>query len=283
MKPIMSISNTQLTVPEFQKFRDLIYEQVGIHLKPEKRELLNARLGKRLRACRMGSFEEYYKFITSEGEREGEFVLFLDAVSTNFTSFFRESSHFDYLVATVLPAYLAEYGGKSRELMVWSAASSSGEEPYTLAMVLDNYRRRHPGLRFKIMATDISTRVLLQAKRGVYASEQVKKVPPEFLKSYFQKGVGQCEGQVKVKEHIRGLVGFQRFNLMDELPWRTELDIIFCRNVMIYFDRITQQTLINKFYQSLMPGGYLFIGHSESIASIKHDFVQVEATTYRKL
>jgi chemotaxis protein methyltransferase CheR len=275
--------SNQLTIREFQKFRDLIYEHVGIHLKPEKRELLNARLGKRLRACGMSGFEEYYDFITSEGQREGEFVLFIDAVSTNFTSFFRESSHFDYLVATALPSYVKEHGAKNRELMVWSAASSSGEEPYTLAMVLDNFRRQAPSLRFKIMATDISTKVLLAAKRGVYAEEQVKKVPPEFLKNYFQKGVGQCDGQVKLKEQIRRLVSFKRFNLMDELPWQEELDIIFCRNVMIYFDRLTQQTLINKFYKSLRPGGYLFIGHSESISCIKHDFVQVEATTYRKL
>jgi chemotaxis protein methyltransferase CheR len=170
-----------------------------------------------------------------------------------------------------------------QELFFWSAASSSGEEPYTLAMVLDDFFGKNGARKVKILATDLSTKVLQKAVNGVYSLEQVGNVPGDFLKRYFQKGVGRSSGKVKIKKTVRDMVKFQHFNLMHEFPWRNEMDVIFCRNVMIYFDRETQQRLVQKFYNCLRPGGYLFIGHSESIASIKHDFKQVEATTYRKL
>lgn len=274
--------STQLTDAEFKKFSDLIYQQVGIFMKAEKKELLNARLGKRLRACQLDSFQEYFDFISRPDQQHLEFVKFLDSVSTNFTSFFREVSHFDYLKSKVLPE-LAIKPSSSREFVFWSSASSSGEEPYTLAMFLSEFSSQHPGFRYKIMATDISTRVLDMAASGVYPIEQTTKVPHDILTKYFQKGLGNSAGKVKVKDTIRRQVAFQRFNLMDEFPWNGEMDVIFCRNVMIYFDRQTQEKLISKFYRCLNKGGYLFISHSESIASLKHDFVQVEATTYKKL
>jgi len=268
---------------EFEKFSALIYETVGIHLKPEKKELLNARLSKRLRACNISSFKGYYDFIRTPAQKDAEWVDFLDAVSTNFTSFFRENAHFDYLTSVALPELTTLRGGGSAELSCWSSASSSGEEPYTIAMVLDDFINQHPGLRVKILATDISSRVLKRAVSGVYQVEQATKVPPEFLKRYFKKGVGSSAGKIKLKEEIRKMVSFKRFNLMHNFPWTGEMDVIFCRNVMIYFDKVTQEKLIRKFYGCLRQGGYLFIGHSESIASINHDFHQVEATTYRKL
>lgn len=274
--------STQLTDAEFKKFSDLIYQQVGIFMKAEKKELLNARLGKRLRACQLDSFQEYFDFISRPDQQHLEFVKFLDSVSTNFTSFFREVSHFDYLKSKVLPELVTK-PSSSREFVFWSSASSSGEEPYTLAMFLSEFSGQHPGFRYKIMATDISTRVLDMAANGVYPVEQTSKVPHDILTKYFQKGTGNSAGKVKVKDTIRRQVAFQRFNLMDEFPWNGEMDVIFCRNVMIYFDRQTQEKLISKFYRCLNKGGYLFIGHSESIASLKHDFVQVEATTYKKL
>lgn len=272
----------QLTDAEFKKFSDLIYQQVGIFMKVEKKELLNARLGKRLRACQVDSFQEYFDLISRPDQQKLEFVKFLDSVSTNFTSFFREVSHFEYLKAKVLPELVAKKGA-SRDFIFWSSASSSGEEPYTLAMFLNEFAGQCTGFRYKIMATDISTRVLAMAATGVYPLEQTTKVPHDILTKYFQKGLGNSAGKVKVKDAIRRQVDFQRFNLMDEFPWRGEMDVIFCRNVMIYFDRQTQEKLISKFYNCLNKGGYLFIGHSESIASLKHEFVQVEATTYKKM
>ena len=272
----------QLSDAEFKKFSDLIYQHVGIFMKLEKKELLNARLGKRLRACQVDSFQEYFELISRPDQQNREFIRFLDSVSTNFTSFFREVSHFEYLKANVLPELMANKGG-GREFVFWSSASSSGEEPYTLAIFLNEFKLQNSGFRYKIMATDISTRVLAMAANGVYPVEQTAKVPHDILKKYFQKGLGASAGKVKVKDDLRRQVTFQRFNLMDELPWHGEMDVIFCRNVMIYFDRLTQEKLIGKFYNCLDKGGYLFIGHSESIASLKHDFVQVEATTYKKI
>jgi chemotaxis protein methyltransferase CheR len=149
-------------------------------------------------------------------------------------------------------------------------------------MVVEDFVSHHPGMRYRIMATDISTRVLTQAKSGVYAEERVAKVPKPFLKKYFQKGVGNSDGLVKVKEDLRRKVQFDHFNLMDDFPWREAVDVIFCRNVMIYFNRETQQELVRKFHQALTPGGYLFIGHSESISGLRHDFTQIDATAYLK-
>jgi chemotaxis protein methyltransferase CheR len=272
----------QLTTGEFEKFSELIYAHVGISMKPEKKELLNARLGKRLRICHIASFGDYYEFINRPEQKKLEFVNFLDSVSTNFTSFFREISHFEYLKKSVLPDLLRRNSGNGRESSFWSSASSSGEEPYTLAMVLNDFKELNPKFRYKITATDISTKVLALANRGVYAIEQTSKTPPEYLKKYFQKGVGNSAGKVKVRDNVRRQVAFQRFNLMHDFPWHNEIDVIFCRNVMIYFDRETQQRLVEKFYNSLAKGGYLFIGHSESISSLKHSFLQVEATTYKK-
>jgi chemotaxis protein methyltransferase CheR len=272
----------QLSDAEFKKFSDLIYQHVGIYMKQEKKELLNARLGKRLRECRLDSFQEYFELISRPDQQNREFIKFLDSVSTNFTSFFREVSHFDYLAKNVLPELVSNKSG-NREFVFWSSASSSGEEPYTLAIFLNEFCTISPGFRYKIIATDISTRVLALAANGVYPLEQTSKVPQDILKKYFQKGIGASVGKVKVKEELRRPVAFQRFNLMDDFPWHGEMDVIFCRNVMIYFDRPTQERLISKFYHCLNKGGYLFIGHSESISSIKHDFIQVEATTYKKL
>jgi len=276
-----NIRYQQLNDGLFQKFSDLVYEKTGIFLKPEKKELLNARLGKRLRATGITSFKQYYEYVINDRSGD-ELVHLIDNVSTNFTSFFRENSHFEILSSTVLPAFVKEGRGKNKEILLWSSASSSGEEPYTMAMVVEDFVSRHPGMRYRIMATDISTRVLAQAKRGVYADERVTKVPTPFLKKYFQKGVGNSDGYVKVKDELRRMVHFDRFNLMGDFPWRAAIDVIFCRNVMIYFNRETQQELVSKFHEALTPGGYLFIGHSESISGLKHNFTQVDATAYMK-
>ena len=277
----IGVQYQQLTDAQFQKFSDLVYQKTGIFLKPEKKELLNARLGKRLRATGVSSFKEYYERVIHDSSGE-ELIQLIDSVSTNFTSFFRENSHFDLLTSTVLPGFIKEGRGRNKEIQLWSSASSSGEEPYTMAMVMEEFARQHSGMRYKILATDISTKVLAQAKRGVYSDDKISKVPPPFLKKYFKKGVGNSAGFVKIKDEIRRVIQFERFNLMGDFPWRETMDIIFCRNVMIYFNRETQQELVNKFHQAIAPGGYLFIGHSESITSLQHKFVQIDATAYQK-
>ena len=277
----MAFGSDKLNDAQFAKFSALIFAKCGIHLKAEKKELLNARLGKRLRATGIDSFKDYYEYVVND-QSGVELIHLIDSVSTNFTSFFRENAHFDFLAASVLPAYHADGRGRGQGLTIWSAACSSGEEPYTLAMVLEDFVATHPGMQYRIKATDISTKVLSIAKRGVYPEDRVNKVPAPFLKRYFQKGVGKSAGFVRVKEQLRNRISFERFNLMDDFPCQEGVDIIFCRNVMIYFNSATQQTLVDKFTRCLAPGGHLFIGHSESLTSIRHTLQQVASTAYRK-
>ena len=265
----------------FTKFRTLIYDKTGISLSTEKKELLHARLGKRLRACGLSSFEEYYNLVVNN-QQSDEFTHFVNSVSTNFTSFFREQAHFSLLQEIIVPQFQELHQGNRNPFTVWSAACSSGEEPYTLAMILEESFRNSNGRAFRIMATDISTKVLAQAKRGVYPTDRMDNVPDVFLRKYFQRGVGKSAGFVRVKKEIRQHINFMYFNLMDRFPWQSEIDVIFCRNVMIYFDRNTQQQLVDKFYDCLVPGGYLIIGHSESISSFQHKFHQNGATVFRK-
>jgi chemotaxis protein methyltransferase CheR len=273
---------SRLTDDDFRKFSALIYAKTGIHLKPEKKELLHARLGKRLRACQLDSFKDYYDRVVQDASGS-ELVHLINCVSTNFTGFFRENAHFDFFSATVLPHLAGRGSGAGSQCRVWSAACSSGEEPYTLAMVLARFMATHSGFSSSILATDISTKVLAIAEKGIYPMDKMDKVPSDYLKSYFQRGVGKCAGYVKVKEQLRRLVTFKRLNLMDAFPWKGEMDVIFCRNVMIYFTRETQMELAEKFYHCLAPDGYLFIGHSESLTGIGHRFRPVAATVYQKV
>ncbi|MBC8318400.1 MAG: protein-glutamate O-methyltransferase CheR [Desulfobulbaceae bacterium] len=277
----MNLQLLRLTDKEFEKFSILIFDKTGIHLKSEKKELLNARLGKRLRARQVNSYQQYYDIVMNDSSGS-ELVHLINSVSTNFTSFFREKAHFDFLTSDVLPKFVNSGGRNPRNLTVWSSACSSGEEPYTLAMVIDQFMRSSPGVSCSIMATDISTKVLGAAEKGVYPLERVEKMPKNFLHTYFQRGVGQCSGYVKVKPNIRDLVTFKRFNLMDQFPWQGEIDVIFCRNVMIYFNKETQDELVRKFYDCLSPGGFLFIGHSESLGNIKSKFKPAATTVYQK-
>ena len=273
----------QLTDSQFKQFSSLVYEKTGIYLKPGKKELLNARLGKRLRACRISSFKDYYDLVTRDTSGE-ELVKLIDSVSTNFTSFFREQAHFDYLTSSVLPGIVGKPATSPREIVIWSSACSSGEEPYTIAMVCEEYFAKNPspGWSYRIQATDISTKVLADAERGVYTDERLEKVAAPVVRKYFKKGVRNSAGYVKVNDVLRQHVTFQRFNLMDDFPWQGKIDIIFCRNVMIYFNSQTQDDLVNKFYGCLVDGGYLFIGHSESISRLNHRFTQVATTAYKK-
>ena len=270
----------ELRPVDFEKIRRLIYEKCGINLHEGKKELVSARLGKRLREGNFRSFAQYYDYVVTE-EGADELVRMIDSISTNLTYFFREDSHFQKLAA-VFPHLLAASGNKSSpRLRIWSAACSTGEEPYSIAIKVRETMNGIP-VDVKILATDISTSVLKTAASGIYNAEKIKNIPPGLVKKYFQGGSGKWEGYYRVKNEIRELVQFKRFNLMQPPPRGVYFDIIFCRNVMIYFDKQTQSALVNRLYDSLVGGGYLFIGHSESLTGLNHRLKYIEPSVYRK-
>jgi chemotaxis protein methyltransferase CheR len=272
--PIMEYS---ITADEYQRFCGLIYAESGISLGDRKASLLVSRLSKRLRDLGLATFTEYYEKVTEDGTRE-EFTRMLDLISTNKTDFFREPQHFDFLRERILPEL-----ARAKRIRIWSSACSTGEEPYTIAMTLCDSVESPDRWDVKILASDLSTRVLAKAASGTYGVEQVRAVPPDVVKRHFLKGRGESAGLVKVKPQLADMIQFRRLNLMDErFPIKTPLDAIFCRNVMIYFDRQTQEQLVNKFYRYLKPGGHLFIGHSESLQWSKHPFKAVVPTIYRR-
>ena len=271
----------ELSRKDYALFRELIYRQCGINLGEQKMQLVRARLGKRLRSGGFRSYREYYEFV--KNDRSGrELTLLIDAISTNTTHLFREHQHFEFL-ATTIKRWVAPEAGRRLPIRVWSAGCSSGEEPYSIAMTLDDLLRHCPRLRFKILATDISTRMLERAQAGVFASERLASVPPEFKRRYFVRVKENGEVPLRIRPELRELVRFARFNLMDaQFPFRNGFDVIFCRNVMIYFDRPTQQQLVAKFAGVLNVGGYLLIGHSESLNTLSHPLSYVMPTLYQK-
>jgi len=277
----MPLGTFELKNSDFEKISRLVYEQCGIYLHEGKKELVKARLSKRLRAGSYKSFTDYYHYVTTEEGTE-ELISMIDSISTNLTSFFREESHFVRL-RHIIQSILEKSGsrGARNTLKIWSAGCSTGEEPYTLAITVSEAIGQKP-LEASILATDISTKVLRIAEAGIYAQERTKGIAPLILKKYFQNGTGQSEGYVRVKNDLKKMITFQRFNLMDRFTAHNNYDVIFCRNVMIYFDKKTQNILVNKFYDSLAGGGYFFVGHSESLTGLKHQFNYVEPSVYLK-
>ena len=239
--------------------------------------MIVSRLSKRLRTLELDSFQAYYDMVAGETEGE-EFTLLLDLVSTNKTDFFREPKHFDFLREQILPTLQS-----TRRVRIWSSASSSGEEPYTIAMTLYDSVPDPERWDFKILASDISTRVLARAASGIYEDERVRDLPKDVVERHFLRGKGERAGMIKVKPHLIEMVRYRRINLIDEaFPVKEPLDLIFCRNVMICFDRPTQAQLVTKFYRYLKPGGYLFIGHSESLQRLDQPFKAIAPTIYQK-
>lgn len=272
---------SDLSDREFSLFSQLVYDKAGINLHEGKRELVRSRLGRRLRAKNIRSFKDYYKFLMADESGE-ELINMLDAISTNLTSFFREPKHFGYLEDTALPALLKRIQPRTENLIVWSAGCSSGEEPYTLAICLHEFMERNISFNFKLLATDISTKVLSAAANGIYLAQQIQNIPQPVLQKYFQRGHGKWADHYRLKSFIRHSVEFRRLNLMEPFSFKKKFHVIFCRNVMIYFDKTTQNTLVNKYYDALVNGGYLFIGHSESLMGTQHQFQYVRPTIYQK-
>lgn len=271
-----STSTVSLSPRDFDQFRSLAHQKFGLDLPDGKQQLVAARLGKKMRELNLTSFHAYYQHVVED--RTGDaLTAMIDALTTNHTSFFRESAHFDFLRQTVVPAL------RSRaSLPVWSAACSSGEEPYSLAFSLFDALGPEFQSKVRILATDISTRVLELAKTAVYASERFQGVPPDQLRRYVLKGEGKNKDKFLVKKQFRDAIEFRRLNLMEDLAQCGPFPVIFCRNVMIYFDRATQQDLVNRLASRLDPGGYLFIGHAESLGGIEQPLDYVQPAVYRK-
>lgn len=271
----MNLMTVQLSENQFKKICEIVYRSCGIHLKKGKEALVRARLMKRLRAKQVASINDYLNYIDSK-EGSHELALFIDAMTTNKTSFFREAEHFNYLRDQILPEL------KSQRLRFWSAACSSGEEPYTLAMWLKEHMQDIDSKDLLILATDISRRMLEKARMAIYPKETLQSLPSTQFNKYFSKLNGQHSGSFQVVNDVRMLVRLSWLNLLEAWPMKGPFNVIFCRNVMIYFDRPTQQKLINRFWELLEPGGYLFVGHSEGLSAIKHEFQYMRPATYRK-
>ncbi len=263
----------------FDQLRAIIYEKSGISLSENKTALVSARLNKRLRALGLASYEDYLDHLVADSEG-GELVHFLDVISTNTTSFFREGVHFE-LLSELLGRWASE---GQRKFRIWCAASSSGEEPYTIAMTV-NEALRGPGFDVKLLATDISTRILAKAYEGVYAEDRVSEIPRNLLCSYFAKERDPASGAVlyRALPSIRDMISFRRLNLSTPpFPMKGPFDVVLCRNVMIYFDNPVRQRLISEISRLLRPGGYLMVGHSESLTGIKTDLRALRPAVYLK-
>lgn len=271
-----------MSIGEFERLSEFIRSQCGIKMPPGKKVMLEARLQKRLRTLGFTSFRQYCEHLFDERCGCEEIVHFINAVTTNKTDFFREPQHFTVLTDTILPEHL-DAGGAGRGFRVWSAGCSTGEEPYTIAMVLSEFGALHPGFKFSILATDISTKVLDKAKQAIYDQERVVTVPLELKQKYLMRSRDRDRSLVRIVPELRAAVQFEQVNLMDEdLRLSEPLDVIFCRNVIIYFERHNQELLLRRLSRCLKPGGYLFLGHSETVHGFDLPLVRVTSTVYRK-
>lgn len=274
-----------LSREDFNKLSAYIYEISGIKMPEAKKIMMEARLRKRLRELNINSYKEYCKFLFSETGKASEVIHMVDVLTTNKTDFFREPDQFTFLTQKAIPnLILSHKAGIRRPLKVWSAGCSTGEEPYTLSIVLSEFGLNVPQFDFSIFATDISTKVLEAAKRGIFAEEKVKPINILQLKKYFLRCKDHSVKIVKIIPELQEKILFKWLNFMDEdFKIQEKFDVIFCRNVIIYFDKKTQETLINKLLRYLVSDGYLFLGHSESIFTMDLPLVQVSASTYRKI
>ena len=272
----MSISNS-----EFGMIRDLVYDRFGIHLTEQKKSLVVSRLQKLLRASGFDNFKEYYNYLLTDTTNKGLDQL-INRITTNYSYFNREKDHFDFFTQNALPEITADLKKRNlNELRLWSAGCSTGEEPYMLVMLMKEYFGPNYGLwDAGILATDISDRVLGIAKAGVYELERAMKIPPALRNKYFTK---TNNGSVVVKDDLKREVTYRRFNLMNTIPFKKPFHMIFCRNVMIYFDKPTTDALVKRFHSILEPGGYLFIGHSETLGREQSLFKYVMPACYQRI
>jgi chemotaxis protein methyltransferase CheR len=277
----MKLNNSRMTNTDFEKLSSFIYKEYGIKMPPIKKTLLESRLHKRLNSLSISSFKEYIDLILNAKETDYEIIKMVDAITTNKTEFFREASHFDLLTSQILPS-LSEKNDK--QLKIWSAGCSSGEEVYTLAMILSEYIEQNNDLDYSILGTDISTDVLNKAINAIYPEDRVFSIPLHLKRKYFLKSKESKNRTVRIVPSIRKKAHFLRLNFMDKVyPVNQMFDVIFCRNVLIYFDKPTQERVINKLCERLNKGSWLFLGHSESIGDMNVPLKQINPTIFRKI
>lgn len=277
---IESASSIRLSASEFSRLSSFIYKSCGINLSLAKKVLVESRLQKRLSELKMDSFSAYCDYVMSPLGMKDELVYMIDAVATNKTDFYREPVHFQFMQDHILPEFSQET--KSRPFKVWSSACSSGEEPYTIAMVLEDFSTQYR-IDYKIVATDISTKVLSKAIQAIFPERSITDIPMNQRKKYLLRSKNKENPTVRIVPALRSKIQFKRINLMDDsLEVDSDFDLIFCRNVLIYFDRKTQEEVVNKLLSRLRPGGYLFIGHSESIYHMDVPVQQLRPTIFQK-
>ncbi len=279
MAHIGIVADEGLSTRDFARLRELIYTETGICLSPEKKTMVEVRLKRRLRTLNMATYAQYCDFVFSHRGMKEELIFLINVITTNKTDFFREPMHFEFLVQKALP----ELAANGRTFVVWSAGCSSGEEPYTLAMVLSEYTEAHPGFRFRIQASDISRDMLEKAKIGIYSSECIAPIPLALKRKYLLRSRDPQCPRARVVPELRNIIEFRRLNFMDaDYRMAEKVDAIFCRNVLIYFDRATQESILRKLVHNLTPSGYLFVGHSETLHDMDLPVVPLAPALYRK-
>jgi len=272
----------KMSPAEFSKISAFIFTEYGIKLPPAKKTMLESRLQKRLRELNISSFKSYFDYVFSNEGRKEELINMVNVITTNKTDFFREADHFDYLSKNVLPEWIRENPG--RTMKFWSAGCSSGEEPYTISMVMNDYSACYPPIDYSIFATDLSTDVLNKAITAVYHEDRIEALPLTIKRKYFLKSKDATNRTVRISPELRKKVMFQRLNFMDgiyNVP--SPFDVIFCRNVLIYFSKETQEEVIKKLVSKLKTGGYFFLGHSESVTHMNVPLFQIKPTIFKKL
>lgn len=271
----------RLSDADFNFLCQFVYDCSGIVLNDSKREMVYRRLTRIIRERKLSSFTEYCALLKTSSSDEKDY--FINAITTNLTSFFREMHHFDYLMKYEIPRLIDEKSKGNRRLRVWSSASSTGEEPYSIAITLaESFRGKFDGWDVKILATDIDSNVLATGKTGEYSAKRIEDISVNYQQKYFYRGAGANKSLVKVDKKLKKLITFKQLNLLHEWPMKGPFDIIFCRNVIIYFDKKTQNDLFARYYELLAPGGLLILGHSENLGNYQQYFENVGRTIFRK-
>lgn len=276
----MAAKEFDLSDAQFKQIRKLVYEYTGINLSEGKKDMIYSRLARRLRQLNLDQFSDYLNLLAdAEGDEIGDFM---NSVTTNLTAFFREMHHFEYLKNELVPQ-LMKINSDTRRIRIWSAGCSTGEEPYSIAITMKEAIPERAGWDVKILATDLDTNVLATASRGVYGQDRIEGIHQDMLKRWFLKGKGEQAGMVRVRPELRDMIMFKPLNLMQDWPVKPGIDILFCRNVVIYFDKETQRVLFDRYANTLADHGQMFIGHSETLYKVSERFKLLGKTVYQKI